>query len=149
MYACLCVCTRVIQVCVCLCLCMRARVSVKVCTWLIGLASTVPASRPGQGDEEAAISNKRTRADRSFSVSTVSTISSGMVLMLVGVGAETDGHSVVCGLFLFALLLASRFLAAFWSRMNSASFVLRARLVALTTEWYAASSSEEEKGWDW
>jgi hypothetical protein len=106
---------------------------VRVCgTWLAGLASAIPSEE----GEEAAVSNSWSSADRSFSAHAI-------VLAALLLDVESGGHSVVCGLFV--LLRASLFIAACRSRRNSASFVLRALLVAFTTEWYAVSISKAEK----
>ena len=109
----------------------RACGGVWTATSLVGLP---PADAPTGQHDGAAPSAKRTRADHSFCA---------LVVWLLD--GDAPGRSAVR--HPFVPLRFSLAIAACRSRRNSASFVLRARLVAFTTVWYAASSSETEKGW--
>ena len=97
-------------------------------------AGVASAAAPTGQDEEAAISNRRRKVDRSISVHSFAPLLCAVLLF----DEEAAGHSVVRGFFVL-------FMAACRSRRNSASLELRALLVAFTTEWYAASSCEVEK----
>ena len=108
----------------------RACGGVWTATSLVGIA---PADAP-IGQHDGVTSAKRTRADHSFCA---------LVVWLLD--GDAPGRSAVR--HPLVPLRCSLAIAACRSRRNSASFVLRARLVAFTTVWYAASSSEAEKGW--